>query len=51
MIDKIKFIVDNAKIQDDILSKKFFAPLNKKGSKEYLFKNNFIEDDDCMSSN
>ncbi len=46
MIDKIKFIVDNAKIQDDILSKKFFAPLNKKGSKEYLFKNNFIEDDD-----
>lgn len=46
MVDKIKFIVDNAKIQDEILKKKFFPAVNKKGSKEYLYRNNYVEDED-----
>ena len=46
MVDKIKFVVDNAKIPEDILKKKFFSAINKKGSKEYLYKNNFVEEEE-----
>lgn len=47
MVDRIKFSVDNAAISEDVLKKMFFAKMtNKKGNSVYLFRNNFVEDDD-----
>jgi len=46
MVDRIKFSVDNANLQDAILKKLFFDPINSKGSKIYYFKNNYNSDEE-----
>lgn len=47
MVDRIKFSVDNASINEQILKKEFFAGItNKDGNTFYLYKNNFVEDDE-----
>lgn len=47
MVDRIKFIVDNASLSEEILRQKFFRkPKNKKGNTVYLYKNNFVEEED-----
>jgi len=47
MVDRIKFVVDNAGLSEEILSKKFFKNKpNKNGDIVYTFRNNYIQDDD-----
>ena len=47
MVDRIKFSVDNALINEEILKRQFFEGItNKDGNKFYLYKNNFVEDDE-----
>lgn len=48
MVDRIKFVVDNAVISEEILRKKFFEAITNKrtGSKTYLYKNNFSYEDE-----
>lgn len=47
MVDRIKFVVDNADLSDEILNKKFFKGRpNKEGTIVYTFRNNYIEEED-----
>lgn len=47
MVDKIKFIVDNANLNKTILEEKFFESKfpSQNGNRTYVFRNNVIEDD------
>lgn len=46
MVDRIKFVVDNADLSDEILNEKFFKSRpNKEGTIVYTYKNNHIEED------
>lgn len=40
MVDRIKFIVDNANLSHIVLNEHFFGPINSKGVKIYYYKNN-----------
>ncbi|AYN00104.1 hypothetical protein [Chryseobacterium sp. 3008163] len=47
MIDRIKFVVDNADLSEEILNRKFFKNKpNKEGTIIYTYRNNYIQDED-----
>ncbi|QQV01228.1 MULTISPECIES: hypothetical protein [Chryseobacterium] len=47
MVDRIKFIVDNADVSEEILNTKFFQNKpNKEGTIVYTYRNNYIQEED-----